>query len=266
MDINKYIESGILEAYILGDVSDTERAEVEALAAAHPEIKQEIESIEIAMEQYAMAAAVTPKADILDKIKAKIEVSTSTQTENTPVNQLKIGGGFKFSYGIAASMVGLVMSLGGNAYLYSKLSDAKQQVAVLQGEKQLFTDENTLIKASYKQKESQLNIIGGKSVKKIVLAATPLAAQVDLTVFWDSASKEVLLNVAQLPTAPEGKQYQLWAIGANGPIDAGMVSLDPINYQQMKAIDGATAFAITLEDKGGKPSPNLEQLYAIGKI
>jgi anti-sigma-K factor RskA len=123
-----------------------------------------------------------------------------------------------------------------------------------------------LIKASYKQKESYLNIIGGKSVKKIVLAATPLAAQVDLTVFWDSTSKDVLLNVGQLPTAPEGKQYQLWAIGANGPIDAGMVSLDQINYQQMKAIDGATAFAITLEDKGGKPSPNLEQLYAIGKI
>ena len=266
INIRDYIASGVLEAYVLGDISEKERAEVESFATLHPEIKQEIEAIEVALEQYALAHAVTPKTDVLDKIKSKIEATETPKTQAASTNTLRATSGSRLSYGVAASAIGLALSLGGNAYLYSKLSDAQQQVAALQGEKQLFTDENSVIKASYQQKESQLNIIGGKSVKKVTLAATPLAVQADLTVFWNTESKEVLLNVAQLPAIPDGKQYQLWAIGANGPIDAGMISLDKINFQQMKTIDNATAFAITLEDKGGKPTPNLEQLYAIGKI
>ena len=39
-----------------------------------------------------------------------------------------------------------------------------------------------------------------------------------------------------------------------------------INNIEKEFIAEAQAFALTLEDEGGKPSPTLEQMYAIGSL
>ncbi|MDQ3291834.1 MAG: cupin domain-containing protein [Bacteroidota bacterium] len=59
--ITEYIESGILELYVMGLTSETENEEVEQMAASHAVIRQELETIRTTMEQYAMAHAVTPR-------------------------------------------------------------------------------------------------------------------------------------------------------------------------------------------------------------
>ena len=45
-DIKAYIESGILELYVLGDISTEEKLQVETMAAKHPAIKAELDEIE----------------------------------------------------------------------------------------------------------------------------------------------------------------------------------------------------------------------------
>ncbi|QMU29143.1 cupin domain-containing protein [Adhaeribacter radiodurans] len=59
--ITEYIESGILELYLMGLTSEAENEEVEQLAASHLAIRQELDSIQNTMEQYATAHAVTPR-------------------------------------------------------------------------------------------------------------------------------------------------------------------------------------------------------------
>lgn len=56
----EFIESGILELYILGAASEEERRSVEAMAAAYPEIQKEIEILAATMEAYANEHAVDP--------------------------------------------------------------------------------------------------------------------------------------------------------------------------------------------------------------
>ena len=46
MDIKEYIESGILELYVYGLLSETENIEVAKMAKKHKEINDEIISIE----------------------------------------------------------------------------------------------------------------------------------------------------------------------------------------------------------------------------
>jgi mannose-6-phosphate isomerase-like protein (cupin superfamily) len=58
MKIKDYIESGILELYVLGDLTEAEVLEVESTIGAHPELKQEIHAIEKALEFYAHAHAL----------------------------------------------------------------------------------------------------------------------------------------------------------------------------------------------------------------
>jgi mannose-6-phosphate isomerase-like protein (cupin superfamily) len=76
MDIQAYIESGILQDYCLGVLSETEAQQVEQQAAIYPMIKKEIRSYQQALERYAIdfAPAMPPPGtktrilDILDNL------------------------------------------------------------------------------------------------------------------------------------------------------------------------------------------------------
>ena len=85
------------------------------------------------------------------------------------------------------------------------------------------------------------------------------------TVFWDKKKNEVYLLANRLPQTSTDTQYQLWAIVDGKPVDAGMI--DACNgLCKMKNISNATAFAITLEKRGGSATPNLNQLQVFGGI
>ncbi|ULT23339.1 anti-sigma factor [Sphingobacterium sp. E70] len=76
------------------------------------------------------------------------------------------------------------------------------------------------------------------------------------------------LNLEQMPVAPKGKQYQLWAMVDGKPVNAGVFPLDAKvdGTSKMLDIPKAQAFAITLEDEGGKDVPTLSELYVMGGI
>ena len=78
-DIREYIQSGILEWYVLGVATPEEAAEVERLAVAHPEISQELATISQTLEAYALAHAVEPKATIKPLILATIDYQQRLQ-------------------------------------------------------------------------------------------------------------------------------------------------------------------------------------------
>src|SRR5689334_19978544 len=71
--ISEFIESGILEQYVLGAVTAQEASEVEQMAVTYPEVREEIEEISKALEQYALANAVTPDITIKPFLLATID-------------------------------------------------------------------------------------------------------------------------------------------------------------------------------------------------
>ncbi|RNI29136.1 cupin domain-containing protein [Rufibacter latericius] len=71
--INDFIESGILELFVMGVTSPEETQEVELMAAAHPEIREEIETIRHSIEAYAIAHAVEPSVTLKPLVLATID-------------------------------------------------------------------------------------------------------------------------------------------------------------------------------------------------
>jgi mannose-6-phosphate isomerase-like protein (cupin superfamily) len=71
--VAEFIESGILELYVLGAASEEDVRAVEKMAAAHPEVKQEIEQISLAMEHYAQTRAVKPRSSVKTLLMATID-------------------------------------------------------------------------------------------------------------------------------------------------------------------------------------------------
>lgn len=77
--MQEYISSGIIESYVLNQVTEEERAELEAMASKHPEIKAEIRAIEEVLVNYAMAHSKTPPKNLKEQIFSKIQQAQSPQ-------------------------------------------------------------------------------------------------------------------------------------------------------------------------------------------
>lgn len=59
-NVNDYIQSGIIEAYVLGLADDTEVQELEVMAAAHDEVKAAINEFSQIFEKQTSATAIAP--------------------------------------------------------------------------------------------------------------------------------------------------------------------------------------------------------------
>jgi len=102
-----------------------------------------------------------------------------------------------------------------------------------------------------------------KNSRRIELKGVEKHPDLLADVYWHT-SKKVFLEIKNLPSAPAGHQYQLWAIVEGKPVDMGMYTGKEV--QEMKSVDKAEAFAITLEKEGGNTTPTMEELYVMGSI
>jgi anti-sigma-K factor RskA len=112
-----------------------------------------------------------------------------------------------------------------------------------------------------------LNALTGSDYKRIPLNGTDKFNSSYAEIHWNKDAESVFINVSGLPTPPEGKQYQLWALDGDQPISKGMIeSKDAGTIQEMLATAKADAFAITLEKEGGVEKPTLDQMVVLGKV
>jgi hypothetical protein len=121
IDIKAYIESGILDDYLSGNVSEQERREVECLSKIYPELKNELDQLGEALERHAFAHRVAPPTELKDKIMAQLAFSddlsvdgTATESEEvqTPVIELNSRpASFQWGWVAAASVAALIGSV-----------------------------------------------------------------------------------------------------------------------------------------------------------
>lgn len=83
-DLTIYIESGILELYVLGMATEEEVIEIEQLAAAHSEIKNEIEAITTALRIEAREKVSEPNLTIKPMILAIIDFQARLHNGEEP--------------------------------------------------------------------------------------------------------------------------------------------------------------------------------------
>ena len=99
------------------------------------------------------------------------------------------------------------------------------------------------------------------------MVGTEKAPASSANVYWDSTSQNVYLVVKNMPKLASDKQYQLWALIDGQPKDLGLFDVQDENklILKMNNTQKADAFAITIETRGNKGGPTLEQLQTMGK-
>ncbi|MFY7828691.1 MAG: hypothetical protein ACOVQ4_16300 [Flectobacillus sp.] len=92
MNTQTYIESGVLEAYLLGVANETEQQQVEQYAFEFPEVADALSQLSVTINQHFMAQAIPPPPAIRDRLKYKEdakEVKKWDFTEQTGNYQTK---------------------------------------------------------------------------------------------------------------------------------------------------------------------------------
>jgi anti-sigma-K factor RskA len=297
MNIQAYIESGILEEYVLGTVSSQEKQEVECMSHIYPEIKEELLRTESALEEYALKHQATPPPSLKESIFAQMnfdaaaeEDTTSDETTEETIVPLADGTAvvqpvdndarvidnafdrvetkevtpFWSKLAVAAAVL-LALFAGWSAMQMTDMKRANNE-AVAKVES--MEADMAAIKSQAEYNQSLAALFRSPSYKHIHLAGLPKSPESAVSAFWNTQTNEVLIDVQNLPAAPQGKQYQLWSIVDGKPVDIGMIdnAFAGKVLKMKNTKPGSVAFAITLEKEGGNPTPTMEEMYVMGKV
>jgi anti-sigma-K factor RskA len=273
VNIQSYISSGKLELFLLGELTDREREEVLDRAKRYPEIQQELNDLEETMFAFDSMTGVVPSQEVKDKIFTSLE-STFILKENpkligdtAQVKVIPITSAWK-PFAIAASIAAILAS--GAAFYYAdKYQERNQQFTALLQDQSVMADNLNQVKFDYEKKGSQLDKLIAGDYKKVKMLGDSFELQKDarVDVLWDQEAEDVFVAVNQLNGLSDELDYQLWAIGEDGPVGIGLVNAgEKMALQQMKSVADAGTFAITIEPKGGSIAPNLEKLVVLGEV
>lgn len=272
MDIQAYIQSGIIESYVLGLANSEEIAELEKLSVEFPEIRQAIAEFSASVEKHALTDAITPPVDVKSKIMAAIKGETaSAPVVSMPVHTATPAGvpvkRFRIiSMLAAASVILFIASAGLNFYLYGRYKQRNNEYQALLTERNSLFANNQVYQTQLRQWESVAEMMADPSMSVIKMQGTPGRESNLATIFWNTKNKNVYIMPNKLPSPAKGKQFQLWALVNGKPVDAGVLDPSCQGVCQMKNIPQAEAFAITLENEGGSPTPTMNEMYVMGKV
>lgn len=268
MNIEEYISSGILEAYVMDQLTSAERTEVESAATDHPEIREELEKIELSMENLAFATAIKPPSDIKDKLMAQIETKPEAKKE-APVVEMKPEGSFGMLRFAAAASVIVALGSAVMAFNYwNKWQSAEDRLASLIAQNEQFAENYNQVNQQLDDIQNAVAIMNNTAYKRVVMSGTDNSPESQATVYWNEATADVYLSIQNLKELSQDQQYQLWAIIDGKPVDAGVFDPNGSNFLvQMKNIGpNAAAFAVTIEPRGGSENPSLETMQVVGNV
>jgi anti-sigma-K factor RskA len=265
MELKSFIESGIIESYLLGTASMEEIRLVNDMIAKHPELKNEIGMIEDSLLKAAESNSINPSAKTKENIFAQINTPPKSEGKVVPFEKKKSSNALK--YGMVATIAGLIISTVINVVIISQNIGMQNQMAKLSKEKTYMQTEVENQQRTLDKMESQFAVLTDPNNKTVTLKGLDVSPNSMATVFWNHANKDVYLYVNNLPAPPTDKQYQLWAIVDGKPVDAGVFNVgEGETLQKMKPFPNAQAFAVTLEKKGGSPTPTMEAMYVMGNV
>ena len=265
VNVEQYISSGILEAYVLGELPEQERLEVEKNLKLYPELRKELALIEETQEKLLMKAAISPKPSVKKSLFAKIDAS---ETRAKVVQLPPAEGGIAFWKFAAAASVTVALITSYLAYDYrDKWKKTESNLAELTAQnQQMATDYNT-VNQRLDQIENDLRVTNNPDFNRILLRGTPNAPGALASVYWNEKTKEVFLSIQDLKELAQENQYQLWAIIDGKPVDAGVFDSNFKGLLKMKDIGtGAATFAVTIEPRGGRQTPTLETMQVAGNV
>nr|WP_245227672.1 anti-sigma factor [Pedobacter petrophilus] len=230
-----------------------------------------------------MQNAVQPPADVETKLFQKLGINIEEETSavaDLPLQaEPKIarldhsdGKVIRLRYALVACVALLLMSTAALFVTYSKLTDAHDQIASLNLDKEKFAGVVSKLEYSNQGLNNLVEMSESKDWATIKMQGQAISPQSKMNVYWNKKDKRVVINylAIDLPKADAQHEYQLWALVNGKPVSLGVFGKTDSTSREallkMQTIQKAQAFAVTLEPMGGSVNPTMEKLTVMGGV
>ncbi|MHA7059589.1 anti-sigma factor domain-containing protein [Aquimarina sp. M1] len=257
MDRNTIKDTGILEQYLLGELSEEKSIEIEKLLIQDDELREYYHNMENDMEQMALENAISPPTQIKTTILSTVE-NASSNTEKKIVH-LQNKKRISYNFLIAASLAALFLL--SSAWLYNQWKNAERTMITLEQQTNDLRNRLVNLEDKYNETEKWYQAINSPDIIRVVLKGNKRSPNSTAVAYVNHQNKEVFLNPQGLSKLNNDKTYQMWADVDGEMVDMGIISTDP-EMIVMKYINNAASLNITIEPEGGNDHPTVEQLIS----
>lgn len=269
MDINEIRQSGLIEYYVLGLLSEQDAQMVEGYLMQYPELQADYLEIQNTMQAYTKVQSIKPSAgleqsalDLIRKSGDKTPVQTKSTKKNTnEASTLDKSSSSSFDWKSLALPALLAAALFFSWDGYNK----GLEYDTLQEEYNLYKEDCESKQEEEERRRTIYANINSVNNKTIELTPTDGYQETNLLFHNNDVAETNYIQVKNLPEIAANQAFQLWSLKDG---------VDPIPLTVFKDGDdlvipvdfeaGTGTYAITIEDEAGATVPTLTRL--IGTI
>ncbi len=244
--IKTFLESDLLEKYLLGNTTEMETLRVEQYIAMYPEVRNTYNELQDNLETFAKLHAIKSPEGLKEKIVARIRSERNGRKKF-------------FRYAIAAS-VAAVMFASASYFFYNQNQN-------LQEENTVVSNKIKLLEADMKQQledvRNQFIVLNNPQTKKYNVNGNRKAKELKAVAYINPVKKLSYINVSKLPNLPENQCFQMWAEVNGEMLNLGIIQ-EAANGQNLMALpyaENAVSY-ITIEPEGGNLNPTVDNIVA----
>lgn len=267
IDINKYIQSGIIEEYVLNNLSEVDRGEVERIASLHPEIANEIFETSESLSLYGKLGAVTAPAYMQERLWEAVNkpnIAPKVKTTNAQANKkIKSTNWAKYSAVAAFSLI-TFLALFWGVKASNKLAEIEATVKQLKTNNEEINEKLIVLQ---KLVDDNYSIYRLPNIKLVILNSYKSKSLAIL--IWDKDQNDIYLDIKVMEENDvEKEKYHLWSI-----TDIGLQSrIGTFDYKsenriiKVGEVEGAVQFQVTRESDMNVKRPNAANLILKGNV
>jgi len=244
--IKIFLDSDLLEKYLLGTTNKQESLQVERYIAMYPEVRETYIELQDNLETFAKMHAIRTPEGLKNKILARI------RTENA--------GRRKFlRYAVAASFAA-VMFAGASYFLWNQNQNLQEENIIVNNKIESLEED---MREQLEDVRNQFIVLNNPQTKRYNVKGNNNAKELKAVAYINPVKKLSYINVKNLPNLPEDQSFQMWAEVNGEMINLGII--DKVAGQEkllaLPYADKAVSY-ITIEPKGGNNTPTVENIVA----
>ena len=254
--LHSFLNSNLLNKYLVGETSYEETKEVEFFISNYPEAAEAYEKLQNNLELIAKAGAVDVPKHVLGNI-----LNALDETNDTKVIQLVHNKRASW-YSIAATAAAVLFAVS-TFFLYQKnlgLMDENNVVV-----EEIFDLRSDIEKNNAKLTELsiELNKLNHPDARKYIINGNERAKDLKTVAYINPVEKTSMIDVIKLPKLPEDQHYQIWAELQDRMVNLGILDQSDRKLKAIPYMEDALALSIKIGTDGDDTNENNTEVAEI---
>jgi hypothetical protein len=240
--LHTFFKSGLLDKYILDDISTSDSLKVEHYIDTYQEVKSEYLKLQDHLQILAQVDAVETPKFILDQILNEVN------EDATAIIQMETLHRKTPWYSIAASIIALLFA-GASYMMY-------QQNNELRNENQVVVDEIFDLRSDIEINNQKLDDVMRQFMKlnnpeteKYVFRGNARAKNLKTVAYINAVEKTSMIDVVSLPQLGEDQFYEVWAQMEEDLVSLGVIDPSERKMQNLPYLENALGLSIRIGSK-----------------